>query len=296
MRKEFFKEVETSFPQLDVLEDKDLQGFYGYDEQYIKVKGKKYLRVVLLNLDTDEIIYQELIPKLTSKKLEQILRGLFKKNKPRGFVFDMKTMYVNVFKAVFGKNIKLQYCIFHLNKSILDKFKEANRFLREDLWTLEEVYKMYSTFNIFYDRTIEIEHIIKLQNKLAFARSFLTLESLEKTLIKEFRKDCHDFKLERIREKRTLKKRTKEDAKSKLEEVLQLCNIPKYFPKKVTNNRLEGFFGSTLKKFQKKTFNVLQHFKAFLKLKKLRRKGLSLFKEIPPDKYLFAQMLIFAFQ
>ena len=181
---------------------------------------------------------------------------------------------------------------------------------------------MYSIFNIFYDRNIELDYIIRLQNKLAFASSFLTirtLKGLEKSLIKEFRKQCHDFKLERIREKRTLKQRTKEDAKSKLEEVLQLCKIPKYFPKKVvrqlrkvaknfscftggieegilTNNRLEGFFGSTLKKFQKKTFNVLEHFSAFLKLKKLRKKGLSLLKEIPLNKHLFAQMLIFAFQ
>lgn len=322
VRKEFFKEVETSFPELDKLEDKNLQGFNGYDEQYIKVDGKKYLRIVVFNLDTNEVIYQELVKKLTSEKLEQILKDLFKENKPRGFVFDMRTMYVKVFKKVFGKDIKLQYCIFHLNKSIMDKFKEANRFVSEDLWTLEEIYKMYSIFNIFYDRNIELDYIIRLQNKLAFASSFLTirtLKGLEKSLIKEFRKQCHDFKLERIREKRTLKQRTKEDAKSKLEEVLQLCKIPKYFPKKVvrqlrkvaknfscftggieegilTNNRLEGFFGSTLKKFQKKTFNVLEHFSAFLKLKKLRKKGLSLLKEIPLNKHLFAQMLIFAFQ
>jgi hypothetical protein len=59
---------------------------------------------------------------------------------------------------------------------------------------------------------------------------------------------------------------------------------------------VEGLFGSTLKKFQKKTFNVSKHFKAFLKLKKLRKKGLSLLKEIPPDKHLFAQMLIYSFK
>jgi len=322
IRKEFFKEVETSFPDLDILKDKDLQGFNGYDEQYIKVDGIRYYRIVIFNLDTNEVIYQELVKKLTSDKLEEILRDLFGQNKPKGFVFDMRTMYVNVFRRVFGNDVKLQYCIFHLNKSIMDKFKEAMKFLSEDLWTLEEIHKMYSIFNIFYDRTIELDCIIKLQNKLAFASSFLTLQTLkgfENSLINEFRKQCHDLKLERIREKRTLKQRTKEDAKKKLDAILELCKIPKYYPKKVvrqlrkvannfscftggieeeilTNNRLEGFFGSTLKKFQKKTFNVLEHFKSFLKLKKLRKKGLSLLKDILPEKYLFAQMLIFAFQ
>ena len=104
-----------------------------------------------------------------------------------------------------------------------------------------------------------------------------------------------------------------------MDEILELCKIPKFFPKKVvsqlrkikknfsdytggigegilTNNRVEGLFGSTLKKFQKKTFNVIKHFKSFLKLKKLRKKNLSLLKEIPHDKHLFAQMLIYSFQ
>ena len=323
IRKEFFNKIEHSFPELDILEDSDLQGFYGYDEQYIKVDGVKYLRVVLLNLDTNEIIYEELLKKLSSLDLENILRNLFKENIPRGFVFDMKTMYPKVFQNVFGKNIKIQFCIFHLNKSIMDKFNKKMNFLSQDLWSLNEVYKMYSIFNIFYDRTIELDYILKLKNKLAFASSILTiktLKSLEKSLMKDFRKFCHDSKLIRERKNgsKTLKKRTKEDAFNQLNFILELAKIPKYFPKTVvrqlrkvklkfnlfsggidegilTNNRLEGFFGATLKKFQKKTFNVLAHFKAFLKLKKLRKFRKTLLKEILPEKYLFAQIFIFAF-
>lgn len=324
IRKDFFSKVETAFPELDILEDKDLQGFYGYDEQYLKIDGKRYYRLVILNLDTNEVIYQELVKSLTSKKLEEILINLFKENKPKGFVFDMKTMYVNVFRNVFGKKINLQYCIFHLNKSIMDKFKEAMKFLNQNLWTLEEVYKMYSIFNIFYDRTSELNLI----NEYIAQREFLSLFSVDfdkkkedKQLIKQFRKNCHDFKLERERVtgSQVLIKRTKEDAEIQLDLILELAKKPSYFPKKVvrqlrkvkkkfdcftgglefgilTNNRLEGFFGSTLKKFQKKTFNVLKHFKAFLKLKKLRKLGKSLLSEISNEKHLFAQLLIHNFQ
>lgn len=322
IRNDFFKEVETAFPELDMLEDSDLQGFYGYDEQYLKIDGKRYYRLVFLNLDTDEVIYQELHKSLTKANLEQILRELFGEIIPRGFVFDMKTMYVDAFQNVFGKNIKLQYCIFHLNKAILDKYKKAMSFLKKDLWTLDEVKKMYSIFNIFYDRTYEIEYIIKLQNELNYLSTIFspkTLKSLEKTLIKRFRKKCHDFKLERIREKRTLKQRTKEEAENILDSLLKLSKTPKYFPKTVvkqlkkvkknfscftggleegilTNNRLEGFFGSTLKKFQKKTFNVLAHFKAYLKLKKMRKHKKSLIKRHPREKYLLAEMFVIAFK
>jgi len=321
-RKEFFKKVETAFPELDILEDKDLQGFYGYDEQYIKIDGKLMYRIVIFNFDTNEVTYQNIIKKLSSENIEEILKNVFKENKPRGFVFDMKTSYVNIFRKVFGKEIKLQYCIFHLNKSILDKFKKKLTILKQDLWTLEQVHKLYSIFDIFYDRTIELSEIEKLISEREFIHLFsnsVDKKKLETQLIKRFRKKCHDFKLERIREKRTLKIRTKDDAEKKLNAILELAKIPLYFPKTVvrqlrkvkenftyftggieekilTNNKLEGFFGSTLKKFQKKTFNVLEHFKAFLKLKKLRKIGKSLLKEILPDKHLFAQQLIYAFK
>ncbi|MFT4244001.1 MAG: hypothetical protein ACMXYB_00920 [Candidatus Woesearchaeota archaeon] len=260
-----------------------------------------YLRIVLLNFDTNEVIYQELVKKLTSDKLEQILRDLFKENKPKDFVFDMRTMYVKVFKNVFGKDIKLQYCTFHLNNSIMDKFKETNRFVSEDLWTLEEIYKCIQFSTFFMIELLNFNILLNYKKKLTFVSSFLTtktLESLEKTLIEEFRKKCDDFKLVRTREKRTLKQRTKEDAKSKLDEILQLCKIPKKVVRQLrkvaknfscftggieegilTNNSLEGFFGSTLKKFQKKIFNVLEHFSSFLKLKKLRKKDFLYLKK-----------------
>lgn len=77
----------------------------------------------------------------------------------------------------------------------------------------------------------------------------------------------------------------------------ELINCPTCNTKCIYNGYShKGIFGSTLKTFQEKTFNVIKHFRAFLKLKKLRKKGLSLLKEIPPDKHLFAQMLIFTFQ
>jgi len=322
LRKDFFKQVETAFPELDILEDKCFQGFNGYDEQYIKVDGKRMYRIVIFNFDTNEVIYQDIIEKLSSENIEKILRNVFKENKPKGFVFDMKTSYVNIFRKVFGKEIKLQYCIFHLNKSILDKFKKTLTILKQDLWTLEYVHKLYTLFDIFYDRTLEIQFIESLLSEREFVHLFSTSfdkKKLEKKLISRFRKQCHDFKLERIREKRTLKVRSKNDAEERLNANLELAKIPKYFPltvvrqlrkvkkefayfsggieeKILTNNKLEGFFGSTLKKFQKKTFNVLEHFKAFLRLKRLRKLGKSLLKEILPEKFLFAQLLIFTFK
>ena len=324
IRKEFFDKVETSFPELDTLEDSELQGFYGYDEQYLKICGRRFYRIVILNLDTNKVIYQELVRELNGEKLESILKNLFGKNKPKGFVFDMRPMYIKAFQNVFGKQIKLQYCIFHLNKAILDKFNKSLKFLGQDMWTLEEVKKMYDIFDIFYDRTQELKYL----DKLIFQRDFILLfsnsfekKNLDKELRKQFRKNCYEEKLKRERKTglKRLVQRTKQEASNKLDSLLELVKIPEYFPKSVvkqlrkikkefsyfsggieegilTNNKLEGFFGSTLKKFRKKSFNVLKHFEAFLKLKMLRKLGKSLLVKIPPEKHLLAQMFVLAFR
>jgi len=321
VRNEFFKKVEDSYSELDNLLKEELEGFIGYDEQYIKINGKRFYRLVFLNLDTNEVIYEGLHRDISKKSLIKLLKKIFKDSKPKGFVFDMKTMYVNAFKSVFGKNINLQYCIFHLHKSILDKFNKSMKFLNKNLWTLEDYRRMYMIFNVFYDRKEDLKFIENLQffRDFNFITSFKT-DGIDKYYIKLARKKFHKNKLIRERKNgsKRLKHNSKNQIKNNLDKILELCKIPKYFPKKVvaqlrkikknlsdytggieegilTNNRVEGLFGSTLKKFQKKTFNVISHFSAFLKLKKLKKKGLSLLKKVPPAKHLFAQMLIYAF-
>ncbi len=286
-----------------------------------KINGKLYYRLVFLNLDTDEVIYEGLHKDISKKSLIKLLKEIFKDSKPKGFVFDMKTIYVNAFKSVFGKKINLQYCIFHLHKSIMDKFNKKMKFLNKSLWTLEDYKRMYMIFNIFYDRSEDLAFI----DNLLFNRDFnfitsVKTEVIDKYYIKFARKQFHENKLIRERKNgfKRLKHNSKKQIKENLDRILELCKIPKYFPKKVvsqlrkiknnfsdytggiefsilTNNRVEGLFGSTLKKFQKKTFNMISHFSAFLKLKKLRKKGLSLLEEIPPEKYLFSQIFIQAF-
>lgn len=321
IRKEFLDKVENSYPELDIFLKKDLEGFIGYDEQYLNIDGKRYYRLVFLNLDRNEVIYEGLHKDISKKSLIKLLQTIFKNSKPKGFVFDMKTMYVNAFKQVFGKKINLQYCIFHLHKSIMDKFNKHMKFLNKNLWTLEDYRRMYTIFNIFYDRSEDLLYIENLLLKRDF--NFITslkTDNIDKYYIKLAKKHFHENKL--LRKRKNGSKRLKHNSKNQIEKnldnILKLCKIPKYFPKKVvsqlrkikknisdytggieeailTNNRVEGLFGSTLKKFQKKYFNVIAHFSAFLKLKKLRKKGLSLLVKIPPEKYLFAQIFIHAF-
>lgn len=298
------------------------EGFYGYDEQYVTVKGKKMLRIVIFDCKKNVPIYEDMHEKLTQTVLEGILSKVFKDKQPKGFVFDMLPMYPNAFRRVFGKRIKLQLCIFHLNKLILEEYRNCLKIGTKVNWNLIHYYNLYTIFNIFYNRKQELDLLKKYQEDLQGYKEKLSLvddidsfiegfkfpkhcktredkelaiiRAYEVGLIKKFREHLHQEKLRRKRDKVTLESRNPEDARKQLNEVLELIS---YYPEKIqkrikkideyfgmftasdteilTNNKLEGFFGSTLKKFRKKGFHSITGLKNFLTFQKIRRAGIE---------------------
>jgi len=302
--------------------------FYGYDEQYIKINGKTYLRIVIFDFKNNCPIYEEKHEHLTKKILTEILGKVFGDKKPKGFIFDMRPMYPIVFKQVFGRKIKLQYCVFHLHKLILKEFRESLKVGRKVKWSLVQYLNMYSVFNIFYNREPQLELLKNFQKELtnykenlekvedvdnykkdvSFPKKCKTdgdkrkhlAELFEKELRDKFREHLHAEKLRRRRENEKLKPRTKEDAKDKLDKLIMISN---WFPKKIearlqkikddfelfagsdgahlTNNRTEGYFGSTLTGSRKKGFHSDKAFENFSKFRKLRQAGTKIFEPTP---------------
>ena len=232
--------------------------YYGYDEQYIKVNGKSVLRIVIFDCKNNCPIYEAKHEHLTKKILMEILRNVFGDKKPKGFIFDMRPMYPDAFKQVFGKKIKLQYCVFHLHKLILKEFCESLKVGKKVKWSLVQYLNMYSIFNIFYNREPQLELLKGFQKELTNYKECLKSvedidsykkdvsfpkkcktnddkrryieELFEKELRDKFRKHLRAEKLRRKREKKTLKPRTKEDAKNKLDKIIRISNL---FPKKI---------------------------------------------------------------
>ncbi len=318
------KIIESELEKIYDLElDFDIEDyFYGYDEQYLKVNGKRVYRIVIFDYKNNIPIYEADHPTLTRKILIQILKSVFKKTKPKGFVFDMRTMYPDAFKEVFGKKIKLQFCIFHLNKHILDGYRKALKITNSTVWTITDYYNMYTIFDTFYDRKNELDLLASFDKEfrlfkysLKYAEDYsVFFENIkfpkkcksetdkidfliliyEKSLMKKFRKYLHQERLKRKRNKVNLTTRQIGEAENKLKSLLYSIDI---FPKKIqkiinniknnfdiftgsngeinTNNKLEGFFGVTLKKFRKKGFQTdkgLKNFFAFQKMKYLKQK------------------------
>jgi hypothetical protein len=301
-------------------------GFYGYDEQHIKLNGKSALRIVIIDYANSNVIYEQKHDTLTQEILAGILKSVFNDIIPKGFVFDMAPMYPRVFKDVFGNKIKLQHCIFHLNKMILKEYSECLKAGKKGKWSIVHYLNLYSLFNIFYNREQELnilknfqkmlnackESLIKIEtiddpeSEILFPRKCKTTDDkiaylvreYEKKLMTLFRKHLHDDKLRRKRNKETLVVRTKEDAKKQLENVIRVSNLyPKTIAARIqkiednfelftgsdgeylTNNIMEGFFGSTLKGPAKNGFHSDEALDIFFKFRRLRKGAIKMFEQ-----------------
>lgn len=299
------------------------ENFYAYDEQFLKIDGKRAYRLVFFDLKENKIIYEKIHYKFSKKILKQILIEVFCGKKPKGFVVDMRLEYPSAFKDIFGRKVKLQFCVFHLNKLILKEYQESLKVGKTIKWSLMDYYNMYLLFNIFYNRSFELKRLKKLMKHFESFKKNLTskkikfyvdkydikfktferqkqevIEIMEKKLIKSFRRILHDKKNLRKRRKETLQVRSIESAKRIFARVYDEKAI---FPKKIqkrierikenfeyfiasggeilTNNKLEGFFGATLKKFRKKSRKSLLSFSALLKRKRARQEGIEYFRK-----------------
>ena len=297
--------------------------FYGYDEQYIKIDGKRAYRIVIFDLKENKIIYEKIHYQFSKKILQQILIEVFGDTKPKGFVVDMRIEYPNAFKNVFGRKIKLQFCVFHLNKLILKEYRDSLKIDKNVRWTLMDYYDMYCLFNIFYNRSFELkilkrsmkhyeqfkEKLTKEKIKFYVGKYNINVKKFEKQkekvidiiemkLMKAFRKILHDKKNLRKRQNKNLEVRSIESAKKIFAVVYRQKQIySKIMGKRIerikknfeyfiasegevlTNNKLEGFFGATLKKFRKKSRKSLLSFSALLKRKRARQEGMSYFRK-----------------
>ena len=299
------------------------EGFYGYDEQFLKIDGKRAYRIVFYDVTENMVIYEKIHYSFSKKILQEILKQVFPDTKPKGFVTDMRLEYPNAFKFVFGRKIKLQFCVFHLNKLILKEYAETLKYGKSVKWTLMDKYNLYLLFNIFYNRSFELNRLKKLMNHLENFKMKLTkkriifyvkkykiklktyelqkrdvIKIIENKLLKSFRKMLHDKRNLRKRRKTTLLIRSTESASKIFEMIKQQKNIyPQKIQKRInrieknfeffiasegvvlTNNKLEGFFGATLKKFRKKSRKSLLSFSALLKRKRARQKGMNFYRK-----------------
>lgn len=275
-------------------------GIFHYDEQYTKVNKKEYVRVVVIDSITKKVIFDETTDNSRIETLKDKLNMKMLPYKKEVFIVDLALSYPAMLKDLFPK-IKIQWCLFHLNKLVIKDFegsRKLNKYGRKIL-PLQEIYNQYLLFDLFFNHEVELSFLKKQLKNLKKRKELLKYyeeEDLisfhEMKLISEFSEFRKSLKKNRRKHIKYLLRRNKEES---LEILAKLEREISFFPKQVqkrikkikknfdkftlfqnnplvppTNNTLEQYYSATLQKTNKKKFRCEEGL--HLKLKIVREK------------------------
>ena len=97
-------------------------GVYSYDEQHIKIGGKQFYRLLLIDVLTGAVLADVVSSGCGKEVVEEFLLAALQGQPIIAFVSDGKPMYKNLFKQV-GRKLNLknviihQLCVFHVLKN-----------------------------------------------------------------------------------------------------------------------------------------------------------------------------------
>jgi len=289
-------------------------GIFHYDEQYLKVNNKDVVRVVVIDAVTKEVIFDETANDNRIETLKDKLNLKMLPYRKEAFIVDLASGYPKMLADIFPK-VKIQFCLFHLNKLILRDFgysKKLNRYGKKEI-PLQELYNMYLLLNIFFNHEAEISFLKKQLRKLC-ENKFMQEEGLisfyEMRLISEFAEFRNGLKKNRRKHVRYLLRNSKAET---LNILAKLEREISFFPKKVkkrikmiiknidhltlfqdnplvspTNNVLEQYYSATLQKTEKKKFRCIESL--HLKIKIARERWNKTLDDISFDFFGFLQL------
>lgn len=297
---------------------KTVSGYFNYDEQHLKRNGKEVARITIVDAITKTIILDKKFEDKTKETITNAIRKALKKyeKKIRYFICDMDGKYPAILEELYGKKVKIQWCIFHLFKHINKEFTEGCGYGKaKRKLSLMNKYNKMSLFNIFFNHDKELSFLKKLMKKLEQRKSLLSKSSLsekekEKLLLehedelrKEYKKYCRTLKKNRRRKGfAKLKRRTYKKAEELLNQIKSIIDL---YPKKLvsrirkiiehwdkfsmglrdrkvplTNNNIEQYYSATLHQVEKKRFRSDEAIDISLKVSLLKNNNRRLFDKI----------------
>jgi transposase-like protein len=100
----------------------ELSGYYGYDEQWVKINGEKWkYRYVLFDLIYDKPIAEAIYDNIKTDTIREFIENTIPHHKRTLIITDLKDEYDSLMSNL---GFEHQYCTFHLIKNINKKIKE----------------------------------------------------------------------------------------------------------------------------------------------------------------------------
>lgn len=261
-----------------------------YDEQYLKINGKRAYRLTVLDYETGQPIAEERHRRIDADTILDFISRHLPSEQPIFIVTDGSPTCIKVFESYFGDNLTHQHCLTHLSCHIVDEFPRKSTFEQEHI--------KYRMLNIFYNRDTELKYLDRMVKKEMEIKQ-KDADEYENWLKKErsnFRKYVHDMELKRRCEKKNLELRTlpqsqrnfnalmreKEHFTINVQKRLDLIeeNWERYTAfhsvdgAPATNNAIENYYSITLKKHHKKEFRTDGGVERHLKLHRMRMAGM----------------------
>jgi transposase-like protein/bifunctional DNA-binding transcriptional regulator/antitoxin component of YhaV-PrlF toxin-antitoxin module len=260
-----------------------------YDEQFPKEGRSQKYRLTILDAESKRPLADELFDEKDPKTIKQFLMANFDITKPLYIVTDFYSSYPSTLKEVFGDNLIHQYCLFHLNKLIVNDFPKNTTIAQELL--------KYRLLNIFYNREKEIEMLRKLElDEIEIIQNEEAYKLWIKKAKKTFYKFVHELELSRRRKKENLEINSLEKAEGNFNELMKQINsfndtIQKrlrminkhwmnltvfHYPEgaPATNNAVENYYSTSLKTHRKKQFRTEIGILNQIKLSSMKRAGM----------------------
>lgn len=286
----------------------DVSGIFHYDDQVLTINGKQHFRVVVIDAVKKVVVFDETVE---NKEIETLKDKLNMKMLPyhkEAFIVDLASGYPEMLRELFP-NVKIQWCIFHLNKLIVEDFegyKKTNKQGKKVL-PLLETYHLYRVLDLFFNHEVECNFLERQLKKLTERKEIIKgcgcyeensdiISDYEMKLIYDF----NEFRtgLKKNRRKRKMMFLLRHSKQETLEKLKKLERERGYFPKKAqarikkisenlerftlfqenplvppTNNTMEQYYSATLQKTEKKKFRMLEGAKLKLKIVRERWNG-----------------------
>jgi transposase-like protein len=207
-------------------------GYYNYDEQYVKIKGKWMYRLALFDIQNNILVKEKISIKLNSFVVKSFLKEIKGKIPIIAITTDHKPYYRKILDDL---KIKHQLCIFHFKKEINTRIKKIKR---KNNINASEIKQIISNKNLMFEIVDSKDYqsavqsftklLIKINDNPPFFKKFI------------FKKFVPNFK--------------------RYLNFLKDENITK------TSNKIENYFRTTLPKSIKKIFKTIKGLKEYLTL------------------------------
>lgn len=303
--REIFEDIKDSVRDLRLYFRQS--GYYAYDAQYWKINGRPWYRHVVHDLVTGKVLIDIVLPKQCKETLKALFLDCIDAEKVYSFVVDMASPYPGVIRECFGKDVKVQWCLFHLYQDIKRKFKGCRK--ETDNSGFQNELNKQILYDSFYPRPELVNYLNNVLKWIKFIenKTWKYDEERRRNLLKEVRKNfwkqyrqMQKQRKKRIRKDGSVLIRDPEELKIRFNKVYKTKGV---YPTKVrkviekinkewdkfiafttdknippTNNRAEQYFSKTCKKTAKKEFRSVDAAELKCQISYLQENDIPIYK------------------